>query len=117
MPPVIAGAIPALWGLSGLAAGWLVHLVNGVILGLAFAAVVENTGLRAYAERRTGWILGGAWGVVLWIVAAAVVMPVWLSAVGFPQAPPLPNINPQTLPGHVVYGVVLGAVYSVVRSR
>lgn len=28
MPPTIAGTIPAPWGLSGLGAGWVVHLVN-----------------------------------------------------------------------------------------
>lgn len=118
MPPIITHAIPALWGLSGLAAGWAVHLVDGVVFGLAFAVVVENTLLRRYAgELRSGWLVGAAWGVVLWALAAGVVMPIWLSAVGFPAAPALPNRNPATLPGHVVYGLLLGLVYAFVRSR
>lgn len=118
MPQIIGGAIPALWGLSGLAAGWLVHLVNAAIFGLVFAAIVERAGIGAYAtDRRRAWAVGGVWGVVLWIVGAGLVMPIWLSTVGFPAAPPLPNLNPQTLPGHVVYGVVLGLAYPVVRSR
>lgn len=118
MRPVLAGAIPALWGLSGLSAGWLVHLVNSVVLGLLFAAAVRVTGLDAYASAlRSGWAVGVAWGIVLWIVGAAVIMPLWLSAVGFPRVPPFPNFNPQSIPGHVVYGAVLGLVYAFVRSR
>ena len=118
MRPVLAGAIPALWGLSGLPAGWVVHLVNSAVLGLLFAAVVEATGLEAYAgEIRSGWAPGLAWGLVLWVVGAALVMPLWLAAVGFPQAPPFPNLSPQSIPGHAVYGVVLGLVYAFVRSR
>lgn len=63
MPQIIGGAIPALWGLSGLVAGWLVHLVNSLILGLVYVAIAENTGLRGYAaEARSGWALGSAWG-------------------------------------------------------
>lgn len=118
MRPILAGAIPALWGLSGLPAGWLVHLVNSVVLGLVFVGVVEALDLEGYAsDLRIGWALGGAWGFVLWIVGASLIMPVWLSAVGFPQAPPFPNVNPMTIPGHLVYGVLLGLVYSFVRSR
>ena len=116
MRPILAAAIPALWGLSGLGAGWVVHLVDAAIFGLVFAAIVESTGLGAYAaSRRTGWLVGGVWGIVLWLLAAGIVMPIWLSAVGFPMAPPLPNLNPQTLPGHVGYGLVLGLVYPYVR--
>lgn len=118
MRPTLVAAIPALWGLSGLAAGWVVHLVNSAVLGLLFAAIVESSGLAEYAaEYRSGWLVGGAWGVVLWVVGAAIVMPLWLSAVGFPMAPPMPNLNPQSLPGHVVYGVVLGLIYPYVRQR
>ena len=43
-------------------------------------------------------------------------MLIWLSAVGFPMAPPLPNFNPMSLVGHVVYGVILGAVYPFVKN-
>ncbi|MFC7157631.1 histidine kinase [Halomarina halobia] len=113
MGPVIAAAIPALWGLNGLAAGWGVHLVNSAIFGLVFAAIVASPPVRQYTGslgRTTA--VGVAYGVVIWIVAAGIVMPIWLQAVGFPMAPPLPNFNPMSLVGHVVYGAVLGGVYS-----
>ncbi len=43
-------------------------------------------------------------------------MPVWLSAVGSPANPPLPNVNVMSLVGHVVYGAVLGVVYAALRT-
>ncbi|AGB36034.1 hypothetical protein [Natronococcus occultus] len=54
---------------------------------------------------------GLAYGVVVWIGLAVVVMPIWLSVGGFPMAPPLPNVDVGSLLGHAAYGVVLGITY------
>ena len=115
MTPVIEMAIPAMYGASGLVAGWIAHLFHSVVLGVVFAFLVSATGLRDRAGGYAGGIgLGLSYGVVLWVVLAAIVMPIWLSTVGFPGAPALPNFNPMSLVGHVVYGVVLGAVYAAI---
>lgn len=112
MTPVIEHAIPAMYGLDGGLAGWIVHVSHAAILGVGFAAVLV-------ARRATDWSLartagaGLAYGVVLWAVLAVLVMPVWLDAVGFANAPALPNVNVQSLLGHVVYGVVAGVAYAV----
>jgi uncharacterized membrane protein YdcZ (DUF606 family) len=58
---------------------------------------------------------GLVWGVVAWVVGAALVMPVWLSAVGFPTAPPTPNFAIPSLAWHLVYGGVLGVGYAALR--
>jgi hypothetical protein len=116
MTPVIENAIPALWGLSGGLAGWVVHMSNSAVLGVVFAAIASAGALREYADSTgTSTALGIAYGVVLWVVLAAIVMPIWLDAVGFPMAPAVPNFNPMSLVGHVVYGAVLGAVYPMLR--
>jgi hypothetical protein len=116
MTPVIENAIPALWGLSGGLAGWVVHMSNSAVLGVVFAAIASAGGLREYGRSSgTSAALGIAYGVVLWVVLAAIVMPTWLEAVGFPMAPAVPNFNPMSLVGHVVYGAVLGAVYPMLR--
>jgi len=106
---VLEAAIPALYGLSGGVAGWVVHLSHGAVLGVAFAAIAD----RAVAGS-TGPVvgLGLLWGVLTWAVFAALVMPVWLSAVGFPGAPPFPNVAPPSLLWHAVYGGVLGVAYA-----
>ena len=116
MTPVIENAIPALWGLSGGFAGWVVHMSNSAVLGVVFAAIASTGALREYADAAgTSTAFGIAYGVVLWVVLAAIVMPVWLDAVGFPMAPAVPNFNPMSLVGHVVYGGALGATYATLR--
>jgi len=116
MTPVIENAIPALWGLSGGAAGWAVHMANSAVLGVVFAAIAGTAALSEYTDSvGTSALLGVGYGVVLWVVLAAVVMPVWLDAVGFGAVPPLPNFNPMSLVGHVAYGAVTGALYPLIR--
>jgi uncharacterized membrane protein YagU involved in acid resistance len=55
---------------------------------------------------------GAAYGLAIWVVLAVLVMPVWLSAVGSPANPPLPNISAMSAIGHLAYGIVLGAAYT-----
>jgi hypothetical protein len=108
-PPTLAAAIPALYGLSGGVAGWVVHLSHGAVLGVVFVA-----GVRALDVDGVGPTVGAgvAWGVLTWAGLAALLMPVWLSAVGFPGAPPFPNFAPPSLLWHVVYGLVLGGAFA-----
>lgn len=114
MTPVIEMGIPAMYGIEGPAglAGWFIHMSNSATLGVAFGALVGATG-----QSGTGPVAGAGleYGIVLWVVLAAIVMPIWLGAVGFPGAPPLPNFNPMSLVGHAVYGLVLGGVYAALR--
>jgi hypothetical protein len=112
-PPVLAVAIPSLYTLApppNPAVGMVVHVSHGAVLGVVFAALVGTFGVESTA-RRVG--LGAAWGVATWIGLAALLMPVWLSAVGSPASPPFPNFAPPSLLWHVVYGAVLGGVYAV----
>lgn len=111
----IMPVIGAMYGMPGLASGWIAHLFHSVIFGLIYAGLAAVPSLAAYArEETTGAGLGAAYGVVVWLVAAGFVMPVWMSAVGL-EAPPIPNLDAMSLVGHLVYGVVLGAAFAVVR--
>jgi hypothetical protein len=113
----LAVAIPSLYTLApppNPALGLVVHVSHGAVLGVVFAGIVG-----AFDVDSTGGIVGGGlgWGVVTWAVLAALVMPVWLSAVGSPASPPLPNFAPPSLLWHLVYGVVLGGVYAAAVDR
>lgn len=115
--PVLAVAIPSLYTLAPPAnpgVGLAVHLSHGAVLGVIFAGFVDAFELDS-AGVQVGAGIG--WGVVTWIVLAALVMPAWLSAVGSPASPPLPNFAPPSLLWHVVYGGVLGGVYAGVADR
>lgn len=116
----IKAAFPAMYGLGpSLAVGWAIHLFHGAVLGLVYAAVASTGLLRGYAGRIVGGVgLGIAYGVLTTVVLAWILLPIWLNAVGFiPQTPPLPNVNPDSLVWHLVYGVVLGVLYPVLSAR
>lgn len=114
MTPVVEVAIPSMYGLDGLVAGWVVHLFHSAVLGVVFAGVADATGLADSVGRSA--VLGLAYGVVLWVALAALVMPVWLGVVGSPANPPLPNFNPTSLVGHAVYGLALGVAFPLFRT-
>lgn len=115
LTPVIQVAIPSMYGLSGGLAGWVVHMSHSAVLGVVFVGLAGA--LSQYSDSiGKSALLGALYGVALWVVLAAFVMPVWLSVVGSPANPPLPNFNATSLVGHVAYGVVLGVVYPAVDS-
>lgn len=116
---VLRDAIPGLYGLEGdLVAGWIAHLVHGVLFGLVFAAVMTDPGLARIGERpRMTALAGIVYGSVLAVVGAGIVMPMWLGFVGFAESPPLPNITGPTLLWHALYGVVLGVIFATLQRH
>ena len=111
MTPVIENAIPAMYGLSGGLAGWVVHVSHGAVLGVVFAALADPL-----TDSPGQTVLAGAlYGVVVWAARAVLLMPVWLQAVGFPAAPEVPNVSQQSLLGHAVYGLVVGGAFAALE--
>jgi len=118
-PPLLDVVIPAMYGVAGpaLAVGWALHLFHGAVLGFVYVLLVEVTGLDEPASRTTGAVgLGIVYGLLTTAVLAVLVMPVWLGAVGFPNAPPFPNVAiPGTIlstAGHLLYAVPLALLYA-----
>jgi hypothetical protein len=116
-PDVLAVAVPSLYGLApppNGVAGWVVHVSHGAVLGVVFAAGAGAAGIDRSVGRSA--VAGVVYGAVIWIALAALLMPLWLSAVGSPASPPFPNFAVPSLLWHVVYGVVLGALYPPLRG-
>jgi hypothetical protein len=114
MPDIIAGAIPGLYGFSGGLAGWTIHMAHSAVLGVVFAAIA--TAAPQYtATLGKSLAAGVGYGIVLWAILGAVVMPIWVGAV-LPMTPPVPTINPMSFVGHIVYGGVLGLLYATVTE-
>jgi hypothetical protein len=114
---VLAVAIPSLYTLApppNLQLGFLVHVFHAAFLGLAFAGLVSALSIRFPGKVVAA---GLGWGVLTWAVLAALLMPLWLSAVGSPASPPFPNFAVPSLFWHLVYGAVLGGVFVVVENR
>lgn len=108
--------VAGLYGQSGsLVAGWVAHLVHGAFFGVVFATVLADPSLYRVRDSVPKSIGAGVvYGLVLAVVGAGVVMPMWLWAVGV-AAPPVPNVTGPSLVWHLVYGVVLGAVFSAIE--
>ena len=116
-PGVLEMGIPAMYGIGGPAGavGWAIHMSHGAVIGVGFAALTSlNSDLGDSIGTSLG--VGAGYGLLVWVALAVIVMPIWLGAVGFPGAPPLPNIGVESLVGHVVYGTVLGGVYSTLAD-
>lgn len=118
-PPLLKIVIPAMYGIEGpaLTMGWLLHLFHGLVLGLGYVALVQAEPVKKTARSMGGAIgLAVVYGIVTTAVLAVVVMPLWLSAVGFPNAPPFPNVAvPDTIVstiGHIIYAVPVAVLYA-----
>lgn len=110
-------AIAGLYGTPGsLVVGWVAHLVHGTIFGAIFAAILADPGLYGLSTWRwKTFIAGMVYGLVLAVVGAGVIMPIWLGAVGFPTPPRLPNVTVPMLVWHLIYGAVIGLVYPLLE--
>lgn len=122
--PLLEMAIPAMYGVAGpaLLAGWVFHLFHGVVLGLVYVALVQLKPLREPARHIGGAVgLGIGYGVLTTIVLPGFVMPIWLAAVGFPAAPPLPNFalpdTILTLVGHIIYAIPVALAYAAIARE
>lgn len=119
MGEVLFTAIPAMYGLEGVSrtgavfVGWAIHISHGTVLGLIFGAAV--TIVPECGERlRYGFAAGVAYGVVLWLTLASLLMPFWVGAVT-PMDPPVPDWRLWSLLGHILYGVFLGLLIPLYR--
>ncbi|MGH3737800.1 MAG: hypothetical protein ACRDT6_19640 [Micromonosporaceae bacterium] len=105
MIPMVAMLV----GSEAVAVGWLVHLFNSALFG-AIYALLFGTWADKLAQ---GAGIGMAYGVVWWVLGALLIMPAWLGMPVF-----MFNTTAwQSLMGHLLYGLLLGVVYALVRPR
>lgn len=106
-------AIAGMYGFEGsLAAGWVAHLAHGTLFGLIFAGVLSDPGL--YRLDDWAWksaVAGVVYGLVLAVLGAGIIMPMWQGVVGMPTPASIPYVTTPTVLWHVVYGVVLGGLF------
>jgi predicted lipid-binding transport protein (Tim44 family) len=105
MIPMVAMLV----GSKAVAVGWLVHLAISAFIGATYALLFARwaTGLVPAA------LIGMGYGVVWWVLGALLVMPAKLGMPTF-----MFNTTAwQSLMGHLIYGLVLGLVYALVRPR
>lgn len=102
--------IGSLYGNAMVSVGWISHLFHSVTFAVVFAAVLGHPLLATVREsvvRTTAAAVG--FGAVLWLVAAGIVMPLWLNVVGVQVA--IPRLQFVPMVGHLLWGALLGPTY------
>ncbi len=104
------GIIGGLYGVQTLTVGWTTHLFHSVVFSMLFVGVWTRYRPDASVRQLPGLTaLGIGYAVTLWLVAAGIVMGVWLNAVGIGAS--VPNLGVVSLAGHVAWGGTLAVVY------
>lgn len=119
--------IGALYDWPTVVGGVLAHLFHSAVIGLLFAVIVSRPPLRGQTTTRGDCVaIGIVYGAIVGLATGGIMLPVALNAIGTQALPgpvlPLPGAIGAILlvvsvgVAHVVYGVLLGATYSLVQS-
>jgi uncharacterized membrane protein YagU involved in acid resistance len=101
--------VAQLVGSGSPAVGWVVHLTISSFIGASFAILFDTLAKTLVPAALVGMTYGGAW----WVLGSLVAMPAWLGMPVFEL-----NTTPwQSLMGHLLFGLVLGLVFSVLVRR
>jgi hypothetical protein len=101
-------------GSQSIVVGWLYHLFNSAVIGALFGAIL-GARVGGYGSGAT-W--GALWGVVWWVLGGLILMPMFLDMPAFAPLR-MPTMRPVawgSLGGHLIYGVILGAVFVRLRG-
>jgi hypothetical protein len=102
-------------GSSSIAVGWIYHLFNSAVIGAIFGWLF---GARATTVGRgVGW--GVLYGIAWWILGGQILMPMALGMPPFASVmmAPMRMGAVGSLIGHVIYGLILGALLPAISAR
>ncbi|MGI8588351.1 MAG: hypothetical protein ACR2M0_11810 [Chloroflexia bacterium] len=110
IPPALP-KIGTVIGMGTLGGGWLYHLFNSAVIGAIFGLVLG----RVSTTYSLGALWGAIYGFVWWILGPLVLLPILL---GMPSKMfMLDDTSLTNLVGHVVFGVITGLVYVLLKDR
>jgi signal transduction histidine kinase len=113
-----AGILPvigSLYGVQNALVGWISHIFHSVVFGMVYASLLEHLEDRVADGTSGAVLLGVGYGFLLWLVAARLVMPLWLRLVDVPL--PGPNVALVSLVGHLLWGMAFGVLFEVLCDR
>lgn len=124
-PTLVTESIPQIYGLEGGGpTGWVFHLSHGTVLGIIFAFLITRepvlgtltadvtTPLLAKTSPSVRIIAAGlVYGLAIWVFLPGVILTMLVTFGDL--ADPLPWASVFTLIGHLLYGMLLGALVSV----
>ncbi|WP_198667997.1 hypothetical protein [Saliphagus sp. LR7] len=120
--------IGTLYGWPTVLGGWLGHLINSVLLGLVFAALVSRWRIHDRISNVGEWAITGVlYAVAIGLVTGGIMLPITVNLMGTTDLPepllPVPGFVGGLLVAfsagvaHLVYGLLLGTIYGRVHTR
>lgn len=105
MIPMVAQLV----GSDSIPVGWMVHLAISSFIGASFAILLGSLAKTLIPSA----LIGLAYGLGWWVLGALIIMPAQLGMSVFE----LNTTAWQSLMGHLLYGLVLGVVFSQLVRR
>lgn len=111
MMPDTLNKIAQLYGYGGHVVGSAIHIIHGGLIGGLYGllAAPDISKLRSS-------VYGFMYGLVWWVLGPLLIMPAWLGAGTRFSAEGIQAALP-SLPGHLVYGVLLGFLFAVFAHK
>lgn len=101
-------AIGVFYGVPDPIIGWLTHEFHSLVFGFVFVGLVSLAPVHYRESAWTFLVIGLAWGLVLWTVAAGFIAPAWLVLLG--REATIPTFQGYLLLSHLAWGLTLGVL-------
>ncbi|ELZ18622.1 hypothetical protein C477_09956 [Haloterrigena salina JCM 13891] len=112
---------------TAVGVGWTVHMILSVLFGLTFAALASRRTVQDLVDSFSDYLVVGlVFGALLGLFAGGFLFPLAMQQAGVAALPlpflPVPGVAGELVSallfaiGHLVYGLVLGAVFATVNG-
>ena len=112
---------------AAVGVGWMVHMILSVLFGLGFAAIASRPVIQELVDSFVDYVIFGlVFGALLGLFAGGFLFPVAMRQAGVAALPlpflPVPGVAGELVSallfalGHLVYGLVLGAVFATING-
>jgi C2H2-type zinc finger protein len=112
---VAAATLMGLSGIMATAAGLMLHLITGLIVGAAFGVAITKVNAFRVTNIKRGLGLGLGAGVLVWVIFFLPLM--MASGMANMLGPMLMTLMLGSFGAHLVYGLTLGGIVSVVLPK
>jgi hypothetical protein len=112
---VAAAMLMGLSGTMATIAGWMLHLVTGLVVGAIFGVAITKVNLFRVTNIKRGLAWGLGAGVLVWIIFFLPMM--MASGMASMLGPMLMTMMLGSFAAHVAYGLILGGVVGAVLPR
>jgi signal transduction histidine kinase len=115
---VLTDLIPVvgvLYGVSDPLVGWITHEFHSIVFAVVFAGLLRILPPRFSQDHAGRLTVALLWGATLWFLAVGFITPLWLTLLGLPAS--IPNLPLTGLVTHLVWGLTLGATFSIGLER